>query len=170
MLRFETHVTVSPTTWRRSSSASSATAPTSRPGRRRGHDLVLVGHGAGAHGGEHLGHGTGGAGVGHGEQGRRVGLGADVPLGGSSTHQHDLGPVAHVLRLAHGLRVHHAGVVAEALGIGAIEDGEVEVGVEPAIRPHRVLGVDREPRGQLEPGRLGDGAEPITIGPRALRG
>ena len=61
------------------------------------------------------------------------------------------------------------GIVAtEALGIGAVHDGEAEVLVDPGLGGGGVLGVDREPGSELEAGGLGDRAEAIAVGPGAL--
>ena len=63
---------------------------------------------------------------------------------------------------------HHAVLAPEALGVGAVEDGEAHGRVEPALGIVGELGVDGEAGGQGQPGRLGGGAEDVERGPGPL--
>ena len=139
MLRLATQVTTSPTSSRRSWSASSATARTSGP---RAENRVTISSSPTswpeATAGQHLGHRA--AGAGRGARGRRSRRPAprQEPAGSASTPPE-----------------HHAVLASEALGVGAVEDGEAHGRVEPALGVEGELGVDGEARRQGQAGRLG---------------
>ena len=115
------------------------------PGREQGDDLVLAGLLAGGDAVEHLAHrGPGACGSRVGERASAGSTdGAAVPRRVAPADLHDLGAGAGVDGLLDPLGEHRAGVVAaEALGVGAVEHGEAQRRVEPA------LGVERRTRGR----------------------
>ena len=59
-------------------------------------------------------------------------------------------------------------IPAESLGIGSVEHGEMEIGMDPALRIEHELGVDGESGSQDEATLFGDGAQDVQIGPGTL--
>ena len=173
MLRLWTQVTVSPTVSRRSWSASSATAstsgprasnsvtissmPTSWPARTPARTSATAP--ADLRAAARARH-----------ERRRADRRAGVPRRRLVADEDDLGAVAGVAGAADALREVGARVVApEALGVGAVEDREAQRRVEPAVGLQGPLGVDRQAGGQREAAGLGDVAQAVEVGPRALR-
>ena len=154
MLRLCTKVTTSPSTWRRRSSATSATAATSRP---RAANRVTISSLAELlaeqHTGEHLGHRATGAGPAR----------APAPAGSTAAPEYQAvlrGPMwstsmpsSTCSRLAGVMRCTNTApgiVAAEALGVGAVHHREAQRLVEPALGVEHELGVDREPGRERE--------------------
>ena len=131
MLRLRTKVTTSPTAWRRSSSATSATAATSGPrAAEQGDELLDAGLLAGRAPRPAPRRRPPARRAARDTAGRvercsgRLG-GSGVPPGGPARRSS-----------------------GQALGVGAVQDREAEVRVEPALGVGGELGVDGEPRGQ----------------------
>ena len=96
-----------------------------------------------------------------------------IPLGvycrGSLAEHLDTDNIVDLTRALHLLGEQRTGIVApEAFGIGPIEYGESQVGMDPARGIARELGVDGETGSQRETTTLGHFAQPIEGRPRPL--
>src|SRR5699024_3330633 len=136
-----------------------------------GYDLVLADPLTGTNPGEDL---PDTASRGHldlrgGEQMRSFGAGADIPLGRTTADEAHLSALPHVAHLVGALRVRRSRLVTgQTLGVGSVEEREAERFVEPLRRVQRVIRIDGEPWGELEPPGPGHLGETVDVGPGPL--
>ncbi len=171
MFRLLTHVTASPTASARISSARAATAATSRP-RAPNSVTSSATPGSWPRRTPASTSPTGPAGPRPArQQAGRVHIRPRVPLRGAPAHQDDLGAVTDIPVLADLLREDRARIVAAQARAASLRssDREAHAGVEPRVGLLGELGVDGQPRRQVEAPLLGHRLQASDGRPGPLR-
>ena len=101
---------------------------------------------------------------------RRLHVGTGVPLGGLVPDENHFRAVVDDVGGGDALGPHGTRVVTpQRLRVRAVHHGEAQLLVQPLRGPGGELGVDGQPRREREAAVLGDAAQDVERGPRALR-